>query len=649
MAGTALNAEQIEAVEHGCGRAVLSAIAGSGKTLVVIHRIAHLIEARGVDPARILAVTFTKAAATEMSARLETLVGSTDVRIGTIHALARHIITRENPDYRDWYVDNDDYHMRGHAREMLKEPEYTRYKRTLRPQLITAFIGLYRNKGLRFEEHDAALRMLAAAFFETRAPGAIDAVLKACAQLEDVCEAAHELTFDAMLTKAEAMLRIDETTRLRWASKWDYVIQDESQDQSPIQAALLELLVRDKQNYMQVGDIMQAVYEFRGASPGSMHSTAHTYKPLYLSVNYRSARKIVNVSNKILASMSSGMSSGMPSGMASGMAAERPPMICASGLEGAVNIVCCSSALAEAEEALLRVSRCPPGDSAVLARTGAGLILVEHTLRAHGVPFVNLNAISFWKRREVAGPVAYLRFALGDYSFATLWLSMQVPLRYISRVNASTVHVSIAQGVRMKASDVLAAAKAKDYAVRGMAGWEETARDVTLAVRAGKGPAEALRCVIDTPVFRDWLEDEERDDVIDMQRTESVHAFLALAEQHADTRAFLLWFDSMARARGQQHDSHVEAKEDPHSVTLSSVHRAKGREWNNVVIIGCNEGVMPHRRAQNDAEELRIFYVATTRARETLTYLCSHVKGQHPAEPSCFLRLIQDRDEAVNG
>jgi len=378
-----LNAEQVAAVKHDKGRATISAIAGSGKTLVVVRRIAYLIRERAVAPERILAVTFSKKAAEEMNTRLAALLGKTAVRVGTIHALAWRLLREERPEYREWRVDESGYDVRNAVRAYLiaHKQQVPRVSATN----VVEYMELCRNKGLLLEEHRDAMLVLARAFFD--APARVcGEILTLYAHLEEHCEQSRIMTFGDMLLRTDLRLRNNEEARARWQSRWDYVIQDEAQDQSPVQASIMEQLVAGHDNYMMVGDVSQAIYGFRGADPKTLWTAERETRVLPLLVNYRCAKSIVANANSILAVL---------------QGAAFRPMRSASPEEGEVRIITAINADREARVVanvvsdLRRETRAQPRDIAILTRTSLGLLSVEHELKRDGVPYVNLSEANF--------------------------------------------------------------------------------------------------------------------------------------------------------------------------------------------------------------------------------------------------------------
>jgi DNA helicase-2/ATP-dependent DNA helicase PcrA len=632
MDDSMLNAEQQVAVAYDRGRAVLAAIAGSGKTRVVVHRIARLVE-NGVDPSRILAVTFTRAAAAEMNERLTGLLGKTEARVGTIHSLALEIIRTETPSLRDWHIDADGSVMRGYAQHYLYDPKEGRARSgggEITPQDVVGLIGFVQNHGLDLDTEDPEPEPIIALIQRAWSPEVWKSPRLCCLMLDAMRHTATRaevdcvLTFDGMLERTRRLLE-NEETRAKWAACWDYVLQDEAQDQSPVQAMIMESLASSHGNYMQVGDISQSIYQFRGAQPSLLADVRRRADVLHLSTNYRCGRCIVAAANSILSEIDP----------------ECPPMVSAvdfnGGVRTAINYKC-----NETGEVLDCIGDPRKASIAILARVSATLAAHERALVNKGIPCVNLNAIDLYSTLEVGGPVAYLRIASSNAapSFDDLWLAMRAPLRYISKKTAQLCHAALTRRVGKPLADIVREEGRPGYEVAKIERWAAVMRAVTAAVKAGGSPSDALRPVLQDPEFQPWvveLNDQEKSTTVN--HAENVRALTVAAHDCSTVPEFLAMVDK-ERAEHKRRKSRDKAA-TAGKVVLSTIHGVKGLEYDQVFIVGCNEGTLPHVKGEAEEEE-RLFYVATTRAKRDLTYVCSEgrcmIGGMMVTiEPSSFL------------
>jgi superfamily I DNA/RNA helicase len=286
-----MSEEQLAAIMHDLGPCRVLSPAGSGKTRVVVHRIARMV-AEGTDPARILALTFSKKAAGEMSTRAARL-GNDGVRVGTWHSVALEILRKDRQACAAWSISDT-------SRSVLKK--VLGFKgmdwKGADTNLVAGFIS--KCKAHLHEPDSAEAAARAAAMFSGQASRALEAFH----HYNQECEIAEILTYDDFLVKAARHLEVEEN-RTRWAARWEYLIQDEMQDENPAQKRIVRLLAGDHQNYMAVGDVMQAIYGFRESTPDSLVAFEEEWpgaKTYWLTGNYRSGTSIVDAANGIISS-----------------------------------------------------------------------------------------------------------------------------------------------------------------------------------------------------------------------------------------------------------------------------------------------------------------------------------------------------------
>lgn len=297
-----LNPEQEAAVLFGEGPILVAAVAGAGKTRALVHRVAHLVSQRKINPARILAVTFSKAGADEMNDRLEKMIPESKARIGTFHSVALEICKSEIPGYLGEVDGKDRY------RYCVKDAAgYRELKwKSCDINMTRDFIGFCKSNMARpFSEE--AMTIARERYYYQHGPAKADPK-----RLNEVYERAEEIrrdrqliTFDDMMIDAAELLRDNESARKRWAQHWDYVLQDEAQDQNKVQLVLGELLARDHRNYLLVGDPAQAIYAWRGAMPSMLLSFESRWnaKVVKMGRNYRCGQLIIDTANKVLDAM----------------------------------------------------------------------------------------------------------------------------------------------------------------------------------------------------------------------------------------------------------------------------------------------------------------------------------------------------------
>ena len=625
-----LNPEQLSAVVHGDGPLLILAGAGSGKTRVITHRIAHLIRERGVAPWQILAVTFTNKAAGEMRERIEALVGpAAGLWALTFHAFGARLL-RRYADYhsrgRDFSIyDADDSKRLGRlvlerldADRELNKPEtllaaVERCKRQLRPDDRTGLKGVER------------------AFY---------------ALYNKLLRQADAFDFADLLLQPNRLLDRHPEVLAELRGRFQYVLVDEFQDTDAAQFALLRKLCPPAANLCVVGDDDQSIYRWRGAEVGNILDFAQHYPDcteVKLERNYRSSASILRAAGDLIAHN--------PRRHEKRLWTEAPPGAPVSLLVGrderdeARQVAAAAAAAVERDGLSL-------SEVAVFYRTNAQSRALEEGVRLYGLPYRVVGGVRFFERAEIRDLVAYLRLAVNPASDVDLLRVLNTPPRGLGRQTRQRL-VALAEQHDCPIAEVLTPGR--------LGGLRATERKRALAFRAlldeladcaaGRPAAEVVGLLIERSGYAAAL--ERQGDLEAEGRLENLRELVTAAEDFA---------------RGTEDESlggfleHValltdidQAAERSGALTLMTLHAAKGLEFDRVFITGLEEGLLPHRRALDDdpsggrsdggvAEERRLFYVGMTRARQQLV-LCqarsrSLAGGHGIATPSRFLREV---------
>ncbi len=622
-----MNPEQAQVVKHHQGPLLVGAVAGSGKTRALVHRIAYLIWVHLVDPARILAVTFSVKAAAEMNDRLSRL-GVVACRVGTFHSLAWEITKSERQDLAQWDVDDRDQY-----RSIIKEATGFRGMdwKTADVTQLQAYIGFCKAE-LAKPGSERSLEIAVEFIARTpkpcsRNPGQWD---EAYGRAEVERETRCLVTFDDMLTYAHDILSQDPEARARWQGRYDFVLQDEAQDQNHAQNSIAAILSQVHRNYMIVGDPAQSIYGFRGARPATLlgFESEWSAQVVYMARNYRCGRDIVRAANGALEAMSARLDMSM--------VAERPEA-------GEVTTSLYENQDFEGE-AVTREAQQLNQDGqrwssmVVLYRTNAQSRGIEEAMLSARIPYVVIGGVNFYERREVRDVLAYLRVAEGRAGFEDVKRCINSPFRFlgrafVDRIDAEPatksdpwdqVAVRAAQGAGIQARQI--------QSVRQWAGVCATAR---AAIQANDKPAAILEEILSATQYVQWLERDQGAESTENNRVSNVRELVRAAERFSTARELLDYVDDVIRRAkeaklGQQGDR----------VTLMSIHRSKGLEFGTVWLIGANEGILPHGRAEDPEEERRLWYVACTRAKDRLRISCVDqvvIGGKvRPMSPSRF-------------
>jgi DNA helicase-2/ATP-dependent DNA helicase PcrA len=629
-----LNAEQREVVEFFTGAALVVAVAGSGKTRALVHRIAYLIRERNVNPGEILAVTFSKKAAEEMNERLRSL-GVYDCRVGTWHSLCWEIIRKECPEYQtEWELDTKD-----RFRVVVKTAIGWQGMKWQGADLqtILSFIGICKSR--LAEPGTPEAFAIAQELFDSNPCGKNDPHLlsEAYFRSQEGAEQRRILTFDDMLVIAYRLL-CDEDVRLRWSGRFNFMLQDEAQDENMAQVAIAEKLARDHGNYMCVGDPAQSIYGFRGSVPSKLLAFEIEWnaRVIRMSKNYRSVDAILGAANGVIRAMDPTTHLGVMMEGCRGDTTE-------------INVIELEDMDEEGRAIVDEMkARHESGaewcDMAVLYRTNAQSRGPEEFLIANRVPYVVIGGTNFYNRKEVKDLLSYLRVAADRANEADFKRCINTPFRYLGKATvdhfvgdrrprenwtASVRRVADSgRGIQYRqktaayewaglidsiAQSMMIREKARlDFETRLIL--EDSEPDAVRPRIRDHLPAAILERVIKETDFVKYLTRDEGAETVENNRVSNVRELVRAAERFTTVHELLDYIDETVRAAEEASKDH-----DANRVTLCSLHRSKGLEWKSVWIVGANEKILPHGRATDIEEERRLFYVGVTRAMNELT------------------------------
>ena len=630
-----LNEAQREAVLHFEGPLLVLAGAGSGKTRVLTRRIARLIDHHGVDPSRILAVTFTNKAAQEMRGRVARLLGEepTGMWIGTFHAIGARMLRREAQliGRTNAFTIYDEEQSLAVVKRVMDRLRIS--SKTWSPKAIRAVISDAKNALVSVEEY-ASL--------------ALDPLSRAAAQvyehLEVALRDANAVDFDDLLVHPVRIFQNHANRLASYRERFQFILVDEYQDTNRAQYQLIALLGAEHGNVCVVGDDDQSIYGWRGADIRNILDFEKDFpaaRVVRLEENYRSTPEVLELANVVI----------------SVNASRRGKTLRATRGGGEqVTVVGCLDERDEAEwvadEIKARQALGRPRflrDIAVLYRTNAQSRALEESLRRRGMPYKLIGAVRFYDRREIRDLMSYLRLIANPADDDAFLRAIAVPKRGLGDTTLDALG-EIARGARISMleaagrGDLLAKLRPAarqalaDFAAL-LARFRERAEDTAVD--------ELLRMLIEEIRYVDVLRAEGPDST---ERIDNVRELVVgAAEQVADeggevgTRPL----DHFLQRASLITD--VDRQDpDAEAVTMMTLHNAKGLEFPVVFITGLEEGLFPLSRAHDEPEQLeeerRLFYVGITRAEEKL-YL-THARSRRrngenlPSIPSSFLQPI---------
>ncbi len=614
-----LNPQQREAVLATDGPVLILAGAGSGKTRVIVHRIAYLVLEKSVPSEAILAVTFTNKAAGEMKQRVDALLGAgTRAIVSTFHSLCVRILRRDAlraglpPDFVIYDADDQ----LAAVRDALKALDLS--EKLHPPRGLLSRISARKNSGHELDDEDS----FAGASFARLA-----------ARYREILDSAHALDFDDLLLRTVALLSQDETVRDSYRRRFHYLLVDEYQDTNRTQYQLVRLLSGAAGNVTVVGDEDQSIYSWRGADIQNILDFERDFpgaRILRLEENYRSSQRILDAA----------------SGLVSHNLKRKGKTLRAVKPGGdAVRLHAASDEFEEADWVVERIVGARDTKTAVLFRMNAQSRLLEEALLRLRIPYVVVGGVGFYERKEVRDLLAYLRLVHNPGDPMALRRVLNVPPRGIGDKTVGELErVARERGVSLYAAlaeivdDALLPARATQplgrfreviESLRGEAP-RLTVKGLLERILAVSGYAAAL-------ASEDSRESQDRLD--NLAELLSAAADFDAREEAPGLPVFL---DRVSLL------SDVDKAKDGAPVILMTLHSAKGLEFENVFLIGLEEGLVPHARSLTNAdgveEERRLCYVGMTRARDRLHLSWARsrqVFGQRRlSEPSRFLGEI---------
>ncbi len=660
-----LNPAQYEAVTLPPGPILVVAGAGSGKTRVLTHRLAYLIAELGVSPFEILAITFTNKAAGEMRDRVAALVGPVGHRmwVSTFHAACSRILRREATllGYRSSFTIYD-------QADAQRLTDWVRRDLNLDPKRFPA-------RQLHAQISSLKNELVLPAQYADMAVGPSERrIAEVYTEYQRRLAEASAVDFDDLLVLAVRLFREHPDALARYQQRFRHVLVDEFQDTNLAQWELVRMLTQEHRSIMVVGDDAQSVYRFRGADFRNIMRFEDAFPEstvVVLDQNYRSTQRILEAANAVIANNATTRKKHLWTDKGAG-----EPLVVYQGDD-------------EHDEAqfvtreihrLVDSAEYRYGDIAVFYRTNVQSRVLEESLVRSGVPYRVFGGVKFYDRREIKDALAYMRALVNPDDEVSWKRIVNTPRRGVGDTSVAKLDAyANGAGVTFRAAAERAdAAGVSGKALGGLRDLLELMREIEAA--AAEGVAAALEAMLTESGYLAELEAERS--VEAQGRIENLQELVGSAREYDEAVeqgdivglvAIVGSDDASAVPHGLARvQAFLEAislvtdldENDPEqsSVTLMTLHSAKGLEYPVVFLIGLEDGVFPHVRSLGDPDELeeerRLCYVGLTRAEERL-YLC-HAWSRMMfgatdyRPPSRFLEeipveLVEPRAEASNG
>jgi DNA helicase-2/ATP-dependent DNA helicase PcrA len=625
-----LNPPQKEAVLHGEGPLLILAGAGSGKTRVITNRIAYLIRERGVRPWNIMAVTFTNKAAREMAERVGKLLGGGDLPlISTFHAACGRILRRDihHLGFQSSFAIYDDRDSDRLLKDVIAEMDLD--EKRFAVKAVSGRIDDFKNRGL-FPEDIGSIP-----------PGDVynQKVVEIYAAYQERLKKCNALDFgDMMIQVVRLLTRFPEVCSF-YRERFQWLMVDEYQDTNPVQYNLIRLLAGERKNLCVVGDDDQSIYSWRGADIRNILEFEKDFpgvKIIRLEQNYRSTSTILTAAGEVVKQNfgRKGKTLWTENPKGEPIRYERVE----SDREEARFV--------SREIGRLRSGAVPLEEMAVFYRTNAQSRLIEEALVGSALPYHIVGGVRFYSRLEVKDILAYLRVLDNPADEVSLKRIINVPARGIGNTTVDKISLQASRqggtffdALQDATRDGLLSASPRGKVAAFVAlldGFRESAAGSTLA--------ELARSVMQGSGYLDRLKSSRDED--DAERLENLEQLLAAIEEFSEKNPEAGLSEFLEQVSLVSDLEQGEAGQP--SVTLMTLHAAKGLEFKAVFMIGMEERLFPHVRSLDDLdgmeEERRLCYVGMTRARERLYLLNArrrYMFGQEQCNPpSRFLKDI---------
>ena len=611
-----LNEQQLAAVEYTGGPQLVIAGAGSGKTRVLTYKIVHLL-AKGYEPGRILALTFTNKAAREMRERIEALVGfsnATRLWMGTFHSIFSRILRKnaELIDYTRNYTIYDTADSRSLVKMIIKDMDLD--EKIYKVSTIQNTISWAKNALISPEAY-ATDRDLIESDMRARRPRTHE-IYKGYMER---CRVSDAMDFDDLLYYTAVLLRDNEPVLRHYREFFRYVLVDEYQDTNFAQNYIMTMLTQGIGNICVVGDDAQSIYSFRGANIRNILELKRSYpglKTFKLEQNYRSTQNIINAANSLIDKN------------------ERQIRKQVFSLNDAGDRVEVQAGHSDYDEAGLVASRIvvqrartgdPLSEFAILYRTNAQSRVLEEALRRRNILYKIYGGLAFYQRKEVKDAIAYFRMAVNPNDDEALKRIINVPARGIGATTVAKISaIAIEHGVSMwrVLSDSQQFLLNINSGTRAKLNKFSSIIEDFCARKDEDAEALAQHIIRSTGLLSQYLSDRTPENISKVQNLEELingaRDFVEdRREQDADGAASMADFLATVSLQTDQ-DTEDPALAD--SVTLMTIHAAKGLEFNNIFVVGVEEDLLPSSMGNGTPDEVeeerRLFYVAITRARK---------------------------------
>jgi DNA helicase-2/ATP-dependent DNA helicase PcrA len=600
-----LNEVQKNATTDTEGAVLVFAGAGSGKTRVLTHRVAYLVEEKKVSPYNILAITFTNKATNEMKERLTQMLGSSDVWVSTFHSFCTQVLFRhaDRLGYTSAFSIFDDTATKRILQKILREKHLDEDKDK---DKYKYHISKAKNGGMNSSQYFDFIR------------GTKDAMLicEVYDRYESLLKENNAMDFDDLLVKCLLLFNENEDILEHYQNRFKYIHVDEFQDTNVVQFELVKLLSKKWGNLFVVGDDDQSIYSWRGANIKNilefdkLFENVKTYK---LMQNYRSTNKILECANNLIKNNNSRQEKTLFTDEKGGVKVEY--LFNPSEYKEVDKII-------QVISQLKRYSNYKNKDFAILVRQNSLTRLYEINLSKAGLNYKVFGSFKFFDRKEIQDIISYLRVLSNPHDAEALGRIINFPPRGIGSTTIEKLQ-SFAVEKDIPLFDVITEIKNNDEfspAIRGKVGaFTELMNQLLYSAQSMKF-SEFVPFLVNTLNLEMLFKSTGKEE--DENRWENVSEFLTHIQENFNDENITI--EEFLHSMMLNNEEKLE--DDGDFITIATMHAVKGMEFKTVFIIACEEGIIPSSRSLNEKngveEERRVMYVAITRARERLYISC---------------------------
>ena len=606
-----LNDKQYEATINTEGPCLIIAGAGSGKTKVLTHKIAYLISEKNIKPWEILAITFTNKAANEMKARVQNLIGDAvlDMWIGTFHSICVRILRKQ--------IDRI-----GFSKDFVifdASDQKTLIKNIIKKANLDDKI--YSDKSVMYEIDKAKNEMLGPDEYQKKVKGDFrrEKIAELYYEYQKELKENNAIDFDDIINFTIKILKENDELLSYYGSRFKYVLVDEYQDTNKAQFILVSMLASVNKNITVVGDNDQGIYSFRGADISNILNFEKDFpgtRIIKLEQNYRCTQSILDVANEVIKNNEVKYEKILWTKNDKG---SKPKIFRAETEYDEANYIVSQINLLKIQEYYKYK------DFAILYRMNSQSRAIEDIFRRENIPYKIVGGLKFYERKEIKDIVAYLRLIHNSSDNLSLNRIINEPKRGIGKTSLSNIE-DLSNKNSISMYEII-----KDATKYGLSRISTNAKDFTDLIEELKSVKDSIKIsdlITMTLEKSGYLDSLKKENTIESEsRIENLDEFLTVAIEYEEQAAEPSLSEFL---EGITLSSDVDDLDDEgNSVTLMTLHSAKGLEFPVVFLVGMEEGIFPGYRTISSGdsnemeEERRLCYVGITRAKEFLFFTCS--------------------------